>query len=109
MQSRLVTFRIGGGDARALRLLLFRPAALRGSLPAWSDRSTCPFGQDEMYGPRRQPHNGLIHELGRAAPDVVHESTDDVDGLGTTLWRTPPVGVAAAAPPRPSRCRDAPR
>jgi hypothetical protein len=43
-----------------------------------------------MYGPRGQRHNGLIHELGRDAPDVVHESTVDVDEMGTTLWRTPP-------------------
>jgi hypothetical protein len=46
-----------------------------------SGGSTCPFGQDEMYGRGRGHHNGLVHELVAKRSEVIPEVDAAVDGL----------------------------
>ena len=46
-----------------------------------SGGSTCPFGQDEMYGRGLLRHNGLVHELASRRSEVIPELPRDVDGL----------------------------
>ena len=46
-----------------------------------SGGSTCPFGQDEMYGRGARGHNRLVHELRMNLHEVIPELPRDVDGL----------------------------
>src|SRR6185436_10619618 len=46
-----------------------------------SGGSTCPFGQDEMYGRGPGHHNGLVHELVANRSEVIPEVDAAVDGL----------------------------
>ena len=62
-----------------------------------SGGSTCPFGQDEMYGRGPAPTTGLSTKLRYRCPKVIPELAGDVDGL----WIHSPGRCADGSSARP--------
>src|SRR6478752_515529 len=75
------------GRRRVPRSLALRPSnPVPGTVPWITPRTglavrICPFGQDEMYGPGHDIHNGLIHELAHRPSDLIPKFVDVVDEL----------------------------